>query len=247
MNAKVVLNPRALQAVDVVGRTVVVFDVLRATTTMTVALACGVAEIRVFENIEAARGAAASYSGTKLLCGEVGSLPPAGFDLGNSPRDWNAGMADGRTVFLATTNGTRAMAAASAIGRPGRLLVAALVNARAAAAVVAAQGADVTLLCSGTAGGDSLDDVYGAGAVLSALAEIGPLTLEGASAQMARNMFAAVRNDLPVVMRQGASGRNLIGSGLEGDIDACARLDSLKNVGFIEVDGGGLACRAVRF
>ncbi len=55
MNIDVVLLPRDLHRAHLDGRVVVVFDVLRATTSMAAALAAGVKEIRVFDDLDAAR------------------------------------------------------------------------------------------------------------------------------------------------------------------------------------------------
>src|SRR5271154_6525661 len=107
MKAQVILQPRDLKLEHVENQTVVVFDVLRATTTMAAALAAGVKEIRVFDSIDGARQAAAKSSNKPILCGEVDCLPPQGFDMGNSPRQWDAARDRGSVVFLATTNGTR--------------------------------------------------------------------------------------------------------------------------------------------
>jgi 2-phosphosulfolactate phosphatase len=166
MIAQVVLIPRDLTLADVRGRTVIVFDVLRATTTMAAALAAGVAQIGVFDSVQAARTAAEDAGGARILCGEVDCLPPPGFDLGNSPREWNPAIHGGRAVFMATTNGTRAIAAAAPLG-PALLLAGAIVNAAAVAQAAVAAGNDVTLLCAGTNEQVSLEDILGAGAVLT--------------------------------------------------------------------------------
>src|SRR5438045_1283988 len=93
-------------------RAVVVFDVLRATTTMTAALAAGVNQIRIFPNPDTARQAARNAGNPKpLLCGELQCLPPPDFDLGNSPGLLGPTHA-GKTLYMSTTNGTRAIIAA---------------------------------------------------------------------------------------------------------------------------------------
>src|SRR5215207_2958869 len=87
---------------------VVVFDVLRATTTIAAALAAGVEEIRVYGDTQAAAEAAGRCGPpAPLLCGEERCLPPDGFDLGNSPGAFESQMHRGRTVCMSTTNGTR--------------------------------------------------------------------------------------------------------------------------------------------
>src|SRR5688500_8835332 len=102
MRVEVILLPRDIPA-DVSDRSVVVFDVLRATTTMTAALAAGVAEIRVFETLDDAARAAKSFQGPRVLCGEHQCLPPPGFDLGNSPGRFARDRHGGAVAFMCTT------------------------------------------------------------------------------------------------------------------------------------------------
>src|SRR2546423_2879489 len=106
MRADVVFLPSHLKPGQLEGRIAVVLDVLRATTTMITALANGVREIRIFPDTPSARQAAKDSAGI-LLCGEESCLKPPDFDLGNSPGDLNNQHA-GRTLFMSTTNGTKA-------------------------------------------------------------------------------------------------------------------------------------------
>src|SRR5215207_7063346 len=96
----VVFLPKYLEPHHLEGRSVVLFDVLRATTTMAAALAAGVAEIRVFGSLADASRAASAHVGARILCGEENCLPPAGFDLGNSPGAFNPDRHAGRTVYM---------------------------------------------------------------------------------------------------------------------------------------------------
>ena len=211
-----------------VGRAVVVFDVLRATTTMTAALAAGVAEIRVFPDTASVRKDAAEIglSPAPLLCGEEKCLAPAGFDLGNSPGAFTREFA-GRTVYMSTTNGTRAILAA----RDAKLLlVGAIVNASAVAVALAEAGLDVTLLCAGTNGRVAIEDVIGAGAVLAALSRLKGTMPESDAPRMALRLFETSKEDLPRVLAEGDGGRNVIAAGLAEDIDFAANLDRFKNV-----------------
>src|SRR3954453_15618546 len=98
MPVDVLLTPRDMEPEGLPDRAVVVFDVLRATTTMTAALAAGVAEIHVFGDVASVRQAAKT-AGRPLLCGEERCLAPAGFDLGNSPGGFDSAHR-GRIVFM---------------------------------------------------------------------------------------------------------------------------------------------------
>jgi 2-phosphosulfolactate phosphatase len=229
MRLNLILLPRDATDESFAGRAVVVFDVLRATTTMTAAMAAGVREIRIFGDTESAREAAAAAREPKpLLCGEAQCLPPAGFDLGNSPGALNRAAHEGRSLYMSTTNGTRAIIAA----RSAKLLLAgALVNASGVARVLAASGLDVTLLCAGTNGQLAMEDVIGAGAVADALRKLAKVELESDAARMTLRVFQAARGDLRGALAEAAGGRNVIAAGLEADIDFAARLDVLDVVG----------------
>ncbi len=225
MKVELVLLPRDLAPGQLRGRACAVFDVLRATTTMAAALAAGVKEIRLFENLADARSAGAATIEKKLLCGEEACLPPPGFDLGNSPGQF-IGAHCGSTLFMCTTNGTRALLAA----REAELIVpAAPVNAAAVAALLRQSGLGVTLLCAGTNGAVAMEDVIGAGAVIAALGDDAKVT--GDAARLARRMFEASRDSLPAVFRDAQGGRNLLTAALEADIDFAARVSVIDAVG----------------
>src|SRR4051794_23061254 len=231
MDVKVVLLPRDLRPADLDGRSVVVFDVLRATTTMTAALSAGVREIRVFGDLESARRAAEAFQGPRLLCGEVNCLPPPGFDCGNSPGAFNRAAHAGRIAFMSTTNGTRAILAA----RGARaIFTGALVNAAAVARAAAAGGRPVTLLCAGTGGEVALEDLIGTGAVLHHLTSAAGYRPSGDTALIARDLFTGAREDLPAALAESAGGRNVVRVGLAEDINFAARLDVLSAVGMID-------------
>ncbi len=228
MRLDVVMLPSMLTEEQIIARTVAVFDVLRATTTMTAALAAGVAEIRLFGSIEEARSAAQQHDDQKVLVGEVNCLPPEGFDLGNSPGAFERNRHEGQTLFMCTTNGTRALLAAA---RADEVIAAALVNASAVARHLAAVGRDITLLCAGTNGQPALEDLLGAGAVIDRLMAVGRVDLESDIARMALAAWRGCRGDIRTALRDAQGGRNVIAAGLEADIDFAARLDALEDVG----------------
>jgi 2-phosphosulfolactate phosphatase len=232
MTADVIFLPRDLTPQDVAGRTVVVFDVFRFTTTLTTAFAAGAAAVWPFGNLDAARKAWAAFNGPKLLCGELGAVRPEGFDLGNSPGEYTPDRVAGITLFFSTTNGTVAVLAAESASAtapsatpPGPLFAGALVNVSAVAGAVLAAGKDLTLLCSGTEGRFSAEDVIGAGAVLAALQTKTSLDLRSDRAIIALAAFQSVRDDLPACLRQTHGGHNIRRNKLDPDIALAARLD----------------------
>lgn len=230
MRADVVLLPKDLTSLLASGRSVVVFDVLRATTSMLTALSSGAKEIRVFPDLDSARAARSAFDGPAILCGEQDALPPPGFDLGNSPGSFTSEKCEGKTLFMRTTNGTRAILAA---GEAAALYVAALVNAEAAARALAQKGLDVTLLCSGTNGAVAMEDLIGAGAVLDALSSIGPVTLESDLARIALSVFTSAKPNLAAALRATTGGQNVQRVNLTPDIEFAATLNRFDIVGVV--------------
>jgi 2-phosphosulfolactate phosphatase len=257
MKIDVVPLPRMLTDEHVRDRVVVVFDVLRATTTIAAALAAGAKEIRVFDSLDAARAAAAAFDdGEKVLCGETKCLPPPGFDLGNSPGQYTPQVVRGRTIFLSTTNGTRALVAAR---RAELLLAGAIVNARSIAAQLLARWQDVTLLCAGTDGERAPEDILGAGAVIDQLRELqlehmvrktnpelAPTTLLSLSdaAREADKMFQSAQQLLVKLLWNTAGGQNVVQAGLKKDIEFAARLNAFNIVP--RCDGYTMTIHALR-
>src|SRR3954447_8557863 len=106
MRVEVVPLPRKLMPEHLNGRAVIVFDVLRATTSMVAALANGAEKVLVFDSLDVARAAATRDEHRRgLLCGEQSCLKPPGFDLGNSPGEFARDVVAGKTIYMSTTNG----------------------------------------------------------------------------------------------------------------------------------------------
>lgn len=230
MHVNVVFLPLDLSPADVRGRTVVVFDVLRATTSISTALQTGVQEIRVYSDVAAVRSAAQTTADA-LLCGEEKCHAPAGFHLGNSPIGFRDKALRGRTLLMSTTNGTRAILAAQGASL---MLTAALVNATAAAKAAVESGLDVTLLCAGTDGRIAMEDLIGAGAVASAILAARPDCDLSDANKIALRLFESAKGDLRTALADSQGGRNVIAAGLGDDLAAAAALDALDAVGVVQ-------------
>jgi len=170
MNIAVYFTPLGLNAGELGGRGVVVIDVLRATTTIVAALANGAkAVVPAASSEEAVRLTANLAKDGFVLAGERKSLKIEGFGLGNSPREMTPEAVGGKTIFLATTNGTPALVAAQG-GDP--VLVGAAVNFKALVArarQVFAQRGELIIVCAGREKQFALEDAYTAGRLIKAV------------------------------------------------------------------------------
>ncbi|MGE5618263.1 MAG: 2-phosphosulfolactate phosphatase [Sphingomonadaceae bacterium] len=170
MNVEVVFLPPI--ATDLPTKVCVVIDVLRATSTLVAMFEAGTSRVTLAETIPGALEYAESCEVRPLVCGESGGLPPAGFDLGNSPREFRLETVNGRSISFCTSNGTRAMwqVASAPVVLAGSLLNATAV-VRTAMSEARARRLDIAFVCSGDYMGSkfAIDDAFCAGYLVSLL------------------------------------------------------------------------------
>jgi len=232
------------------GGVAVVIDVLRASTTMITALASGAAAVWPVADVDEARALARRLGPRAILGGERGGVMIEGFALGNSPTEYVRDRIGGHDVVLTTTNGTAALAACAAAAET---LVGAIVNRRAVAAAVRTLGAarglhHAHLVCAGTDGSVTAEDVLAAGAILDAVAAdpgAAADTLDAAAERAIaafRQLVAAAPALTPettaaalvAAFRTSPGGANLVDLGMASDLPVCARLDAVPVVPRLE-------------
>jgi 2-phosphosulfolactate phosphatase len=213
-----------LQEADLRQTTVVVFDVLRATSSMITGLAHGVASFFPVRTVESAR----EWKERKpdlLLAGERNGVPPLGFDLGNSPSEFKS--VGGRQIIITTTNGTAAL---EQVRNAQTVLLGALVNIAALAEVIGSSSPQhLLLVCAGTGDRFSLEDAIGAGALLANLKRTDYLD----PAAMVHSLFSQVRDDLGTCLCHSQNGRALLALGKEQDVRDCGQLSIYDTVGIM--------------
>jgi 2-phosphosulfolactate phosphatase len=213
---------RRFESIDLSETTAVVFDVLRATSTMITGLEHGVERFFPVETVEAAR-ALKIQDPSLLLAGERGGLSLEGFDLGNSPAEFKE--IRGNRVVLTTTNGTVAL---HRVRRAKRVYVGALLNLDSLAQVLDREGATgVLIVCSGTGEDFALEDAVAAGGLVDRLSHN---SLSDA-AVLVKSLYREASSDLLSYLRQSRNGRSLAGIGKAKDVEECARLSVTQTVG----------------
>jgi 2-phosphosulfolactate phosphatase len=221
------LLPQLVPAERLRGGMAVVIDVLRSTTTMVTALAAGCVCIRPCVEIDEARRLAGQMpAGRVLLGGERDGSPIAGFDLGNSPRQFTCAICRGMTLVLTTTNGTCALLHASAADR---VLLGAFVNYSAVCEQLRQEARPIHIVCAGTSGEVTLEDTLLAGAFVEYLAETSSVRLNDA-ARLAWDCYETHGRVLEGALEVSAGGVRLRELGYDDDIRAAARIDQLALV-----------------
>jgi 2-phosphosulfolactate phosphatase len=231
--------PRDVAASDLAGSTVVVIDLLRASSTICQAFASGAAEVVPFLEVDGALVAAERAGRSSVVLGgerKGGKIP--GFDLGNSPSEYTPAAIAGRPVFMTTTNGTRALDHAR---QAKRIIVGAFLNLSAVAWSIQ-DDPRIELLCAGTDGGETREDILVAGAIVSQLLERSArwreLNENAAAAKREWNAVVArarsygrpLAEQLAIELRDTPGGRNLLGIGLDRDLIDCSQIDRLRVV-----------------
>ena len=220
----------------------VVFDVLRATSTMVTALANGATAIVPVAEISEALALrerqpeillAGEREGVRIEAHLTGGVP---FDLGNSPRDFTTARIGGKTIAMTTTNGTRALRACAPAAA---VLLGSFLNLGATARFIEQRSPDdLLLVCSGTHEQAAYEDALGAGALCELL---WPKYGDGAvadSAHMARRLFRLEQDDLAAAVAQSRNGRRLMAHpDLREDVAFCVQRDRLQLVAGLGKDG----------
>jgi 2-phosphosulfolactate phosphatase len=229
----------ALDRVDLSATTCVVFDVLRATSSMAAALNNGAKAILPVAGIDEALAIRARQAdvllagereGVRILTGLTGGVA---FDLGNSPREFKREIVGGKTVVMTTTNGTRALQAAA---HAGKVLVASFLNLQATADwLIQEDRAHIILVCAGTNEEPAYEDALCAGALCELL--WAGWCAEGGSdsALIARKLFCQEKEDLLAAVSQSRNARRLLSlPDLSEDVQYCIQRDLLRTV--LEMD-----------
>ncbi len=221
--------PQLVAEADLAGSTCVVVDVLRATTTMVYALAAGASSVLPCLTIDDARNRAARLPAEQaVLGGERGGVRIPGFALGNSPAEYTPETVAGKTIVLTTTNGTRALLHCH---QSAEVWIGAFVNLSAVCAALSRRQ-KVDLLCAGTDGEITREDVLFAGAVAEHLATGNQWQLNDQAAlardawlQVADSAAADLKPRLDSAMRASKGGRNLMALNMGEDIELAADVD----------------------
>ena len=225
MHIDVTLSPPEIDLLPQasLGRTVcVVFDILRATSSMVTALAHGAGHILPVLSIEEAL-ILKEHNPDALLGGERFGNKIEGFDLGNSPLE-NRELA-GRRIITTTTNGTVALRACE---KAESVLVGAFLNMDAIVVRLRELSPEkIMLVCAGTFRELALEDVLAAGAVCANL----PGAALSDAAVIAMSAFKRYENDLLSGLRESRNGRALISAGREGDVEWSAQNSIYDAVG----------------
>lgn len=162
---EVILTPVISSQFSFENKAVVIIDVLRATSTIAIALNTGFRSVKTCGNVELARSLKDEYS---LVAGERNGDKVSGFDLGNSPHEISRLESIPQNLVLTSTNGTKCVEIA-VHKNAAEVLCGALVNVQSLADYLNRGHRDIVLFCAGWKDHENIEDTYMAGSLIAKL------------------------------------------------------------------------------
>jgi 2-phosphosulfolactate phosphatase len=222
---EVILSPALFEYRTTKGDcTVVVVDVLRATTAFCAAFESGIKSIipvsgldKLLEFKKKGYLTAAERDGNKVDFA----------DYGNSPTVFLKSDLSGKNLAYSTTNGTQAveMAKQSTV-----ITVAAFANLNAVSNWIISRQRNVIILCSGWKNTFSLEDTLCAGALAELLEQSGKFSHICDASEAALSLWKSSGYELNDVVRKANHYQRLVRLGQQDDLQHCFRLNTSKAV-----------------
>jgi 2-phosphosulfolactate phosphatase len=219
--------PHQVASGDTAGRLVAVIDVLRASTSIAVALANGARAVVPLDSPDDVVMRAKAFAREEVrLAGELKMLPIPGFDLGNSPREFTAENVAGKTVLISTTNGTGAL---TAVHGARDVVVASYVNFTPVLAMLRSAlrgGTDAAIVCAGRGRQFALEDAACAGRYVNHVTrEL--IDVDFNDAAVAAGLIDRVyADDLMRLFLASGHGHALRDAGFGEDLPVCGAVDA---------------------
>lgn len=205
------------------GNSVVVIDVLRATSVITTAINNRCKDIIPVLEVE---DALMLKDKNTLLGGERKGLKLEGFDLSNSPLEYKREVVEGKTIVLTTTNGTRAILKSKFADR---IFIGSMLNAKYLAQRLVEYGDDISIVCAGTGGMFSMDDFICAGKIIYEISQLKDIHMEDFSS-LAYLSYINYKDNIFEYLSYAKHYNYLLSLGLKEDIEYCFTEDIIEDL-----------------
>ena len=216
----------AIERETILNKTVVVIDVLRATSVITTALSNGASSVwPVASTEEAILHRRRNSNPNLLLAGERDAIKIEGFDLGNSPLEYHPEAILHKDIVLTTTNGTRALKSSTAAKK---VLIGSFLNLDAVCHMVKDEK-ELVLICSGTAGKFSLDDGICAALMIEMLSDLTEVHTDDLGMAVL-NIWHKHTGSLEELLQSCKHVNYLKDHGFEKDVEYCLQLNQFDLV-----------------
>lgn len=230
MKLNVFFSPVIVDELYFTGKTTVIIDVLRATSTIITAIDNGAKEIVPVATVEfAVKVSGGMFGGQTLLGGERNTKKIEGFALGNSPFEYSKEVVENKSIVFYTTNGTKAIAKAK---YSENLFACSFLNITAIVNQLISLQTDVEIICSGRNNYFSLEDSVCAGMLVSKLKNHHNDFELNDSAKASLILYEKLGGDILQMLKTSEHGKILIENGFEADLEYCSKIDMFDIVAY---------------
>ncbi|RLD25064.1 MAG: 2-phosphosulfolactate phosphatase [Bacteroidetes bacterium] len=223
---EVCLSPELIHLFELEGKTVVVVDILRATSCMTTAFAYNIQSMKPVASLDECK--ALKQEGY-FIAAERGGEKVKGFDIGNSPFSYMEPTLKGEKVAVTTTNGTLAITKSMAASH---ILIGSFLNIKAIAEKVKELDQDLIIHCAGWKGSVNAEDTLFAGALIELL--IGDYEMGSDDATVAYALYQQHKGDMLAYVSQSSHAQRLKAFGIMKDIEFCLESDMYDVVPYLK-------------
>lgn len=208
------------------GKTVIVLDIFRCTSTIVTALANGCREVVPLQNADELEMILTKRPRNScMLAGETHGAKIPGCDLGNSPIEFTFNEITNKSILLITTNGTDAIRQC----KPAKaVLIGSFLNLNAICSRAVTYNRDIVIVCAGTRGNIALEDIMAAGCHADRLKKY---YQDVRLSDLARTFFYLYNyfaENLIHILSASRSGLNLQNLGYQQDITFCLQKNIYK-------------------
>ena len=225
MKIDIIISASDIKKEKIENKTVVVIDILRATSVITTAMNNGckgvIPVLTVKEAAEIVRNSKEEF----VLGGERNALRIEGFHYSNSPLEYTRETIEGKTLVMTTSNGTKAITRCESANN---ILIGAMVNAKATARRILELNNDVVIVNAGTGGEFSIDDFLCSGYIIHCV--LNGVQAELSDIAITSHYIYKNNEDIHSFIKYASHYKRITELGLEADLEYCCRKDIIDCV-----------------
>lgn len=225
MKIDIIVSADDIKKEKIENKTVVVIDMLRATSVIITAInngcKCVIPVLTVAEAADIVKNSKEEF----MLGGERNALKIEEFHYSNSPLEYTRDTIEGKTLVMTTTNGTKAIKGCTGASS---ILIGAMLNAEAVAKKIVELNKDVVIVNAGTYGEFSIDDFLCSGYIIHCILKI--IEVELSDIALTSHYIYKNNEDIHSFIKYASHYRRIMLLGLTADLEYCCRKDIIDNV-----------------
>jgi len=227
MKVDIIISADDITKSKIENKIAVVIDMFRATSVIVTALSNGCKEVIPYLTIEETLEHAKTLNREDyILGGERKAVKIDSFDLSNSPLEYTEEVIKNKTVLMTTTNGTRTLTKSTSAKR---ILIAAMINAKAVAKELLNIDEDVVIINAGTNGNFSMDDYICGGYIINEMLNQDK-NLELTDISKTANIIYEANTDIISYVKQATHYSVMKSLKLDDDIEYCTKKSIIEIV-----------------